>query len=130
MSSIFNIMAILPWMADLGDQIRDARELKGWTQEKLAAKVRLTRFSIIGYENGKGNPEFRIVAEIAAALGKSFTVLGCTIGPEDVLRLPSPAEQLCLEFDHDHTFLAKLTIRPSKKSVLITAEAQLNDKLA
>jgi transcriptional regulator with XRE-family HTH domain len=117
-------------MAELGGQIREARERKGWTQRELAEKIGVSRYSIIGYENGTGNPEFRIVAEIAAALTKPFTVLGCTIGPEDVLRLPPSAEQLCLAFDRDHTFLATLTIRPSAKSVAVTAEAQLSDKLA
>ena len=123
-------MPTLPWMADLGDQMRQAREGKGWTQQELAEKVGLSRFSIIGYENGKANPEFRFVAEIAAVLEKEFNVLGCTIGPKDVIRRLPPAEQLCLEFDRDHTFLAKLTIRPSNKSVLITAEAKLSDRLA
>jgi putative transcriptional regulator len=118
------------WMTELGGQIREARERKGWSQQKLAEMVGVSRYSIIGYENGTGNPEFRIVAEMAAALTKAFTVLGCTIGPEDVVRLPPPAEQLCLVFDRDHTFLATLTIRPSTKSVVVTAEARLSDKLA
>jgi len=100
------------------------------TQEELAEKVGKSRASINAYENGKGNPEFRVVAEIAAAVGKEFNVLGCTIGPDDVVRRPPPVEQLCLDFDRDHTFLARLTIRPSAKSVLITAEAQRSDKLA
>ncbi len=130
MSNIFNIMPVLDWMADLGVQMRGAREKRNMSQQELAEKVHKSRGSINLYENGKGNPDFRVVAEIAAALGKEFNVLGCIIGPQDVLRLPPPAEQLCLEFDLDHSFLAKLTIRPSRKSVLITAEAQLSDKLA
>lgn len=118
------------WMADLGDQIRGARTGRNWSQDLLAEKVGMSRGSINAYENGKGNPEFRVIAEIAAALEKEFTVLGCTIGPRDVLRRPDPAEQLCLEFDHNHVFLARLTIRPSRKSIKITAEAETVDKLA
>ena len=117
-------------MADLGDQIREARQGKAWSQDVLADKVGVSRASINAYENGKGNPEFRVVAEIAAALGRGFNVLGCAIGPEDALRLPPPAEQLCLEFNHDHIFLARLTIRPSNGSVTISAEAEIADKLA
>lgn len=117
-------------MTDLGDQMREARKGKGWTQQELADKVGKNRASIIAYESGDGNPEFQVVAKIAAALEKEFNVLGCTIGPKDVIRRLPPAEQLCLEFDRDHTFLANLTIRPSSKSVLITAEAKLSDKLA
>jgi transcriptional regulator with XRE-family HTH domain len=130
MSTIFDIMPVLDWMADLGVQMRDAREKRNMSQDELAEKVHKSRQSINLYENGKGNPDFRVVAEIAAALGKEFNVLGCTIGPDDVIRHLPPAEQLCFEFDRDHTFLAKLTIRPSAKSVLITAEAKLSDKLA
>ena len=117
-------------MEELGPQIRAAREHSNMSQDELAVKVKTSRGSINAYENGRGNPEFRVVAEIAAALDKEFNVLGCTIGPKDVIRRLPPAEQLCLEFNHNHTFLAKLTIRPSKKSVFVTAEAQLSDKLA
>ena len=130
MSNIFDIMPVLDWMADLGVQMRDAREKRSMSQDELAEKVHKSRQSINLYENGKGNPDFRVVAEIAAALGKEFNVLGCTIGPEDVIRRLPPSEQLCLEFDHDHTFLATLTIRPSSKSVSITTVAELSDKLA
>ena len=124
-------MTTLPWMADLGDQIREARKGKRWTQQELADKAGLkNRASIIAYESGDGNPEFQVVAKIAAALEKEFNVLGCAIGPQDVIRRLPPAEQLCLQLDLDHTFLAKVTIRPSRKSVLITTEAELSDKLA
>ena len=118
------------WMAELGDQMREAREKKGLSQDELAEKVGKHRTSINTYENGKGNPEFQVVAEIAAALGTEFNVLGCTISPKDVIRRLPLAEQLCLEFDRDHTYLAKLTIRASSKSVSITTVAQLSDKLA
>jgi transcriptional regulator with XRE-family HTH domain len=130
MSNILNTMPVSTWMIELGEQIKIAREKKLWSQDQLAEKVGKSRGSINAYENGKGNPEFRVVAEIAAALKKELTVLGCTIGPEDVLRRPDPAEQLCLEFDKDHVFLAQLTIRPSSKSVRIIAEAKMSDKLA
>lgn len=123
-------MPVLDWMADLGVQMRDAREKRNMSQDELGEKVHKSRQSINLYENGKGNPDFRVVAEIAAALGKEFYVLGCTIGPKDVIRRLPPAEQLCLEFDHDHIFLAELTIRASSKSVSIKTVAQLSDKLA
>jgi len=130
MSNIFDMLPTRAWMTDLGDQIRDARQGKDWSQDDLAEKVNKSRASINAYENGKGNPEFQVVAEIAAVLEKEFNVLGCTIGPKDVIRRLPLAEQLCFEFGRDHTFMATLTIRPSQKSVTITAEAKLSDKLA
>lgn len=117
-------------MADLGSQIKDARKKVGMSQEELASKVGLDRSSIIAYEKGEGNPGFQVVAQIAAALREPFKVLGCRIGPEDVPQLPPAAEQLSLAFDQDHVFLARLSIRPSQKSLSVTAVAQLGDKLA
>ena len=117
-------------MADLGPQIREARKKMSMNQEELAQRIGLDRSMIIKYEKGEGNPEFQVVAQIAAALRQTFNVLGCTIGPEDVIKRPAPVEQLCFAFDEDHTFLARLTIRPSQKSIRITALADPNDKLA
>lgn len=100
------------------------------SQADLAAKADTTRQSIIMWEKGEGNPEFQTVARIAAVLHETFNVLGCKIGPEDVLELPPPTEQLCFAFDRDHTFVARVTIRPSQKSVRITTIAQLDQNLA
>jgi transcriptional regulator with XRE-family HTH domain len=117
-------------MESLGEQIREVRIRRDMSQEDLAIRVGASRASINMYENGKGNPEFRVIAALAAALKTTFNVLGCAIGPDDVERPALVTEQLSLDFDRDHTFLARLVIRPSGKSVLITAEARLSDKLA
>jgi transcriptional regulator with XRE-family HTH domain len=100
------------------------------SQQDLASKSGTTRHSIINWEKGEGDPGFQMVARMAAVLRVTFSVLGCKIGPEDVLKLPTPAEQLCFAFDQDHTFMAQVTIRPSQKSVRITTVAQLDQNLA
>jgi transcriptional regulator with XRE-family HTH domain len=113
------------WKAELGKQIKAARERRGFSQEKLAEFVKGDRQSIYLYEKGKGNPQFRVIAEIAAVLRADFGVLGCRIAAEELLepRKPRAEEQLELKFDHDHSFLAKVTIKPTKKSITITAHS-------
>jgi transcriptional regulator with XRE-family HTH domain len=120
------------WKAKLGEQIKAARELRGISQEKLANRVRSVRGSITSYENGKGNPQFMVIARIAAELKADFDVLGCRIAAAEVLEpaKPKTEEQLELKFDEDHSFLANVTIRPAKKSITITAHSDYGVKSA
>jgi transcriptional regulator with XRE-family HTH domain len=120
------------WKAKLGEQIRAAREFRGVSQEKLAERVCIDRGSIYLYEKGKGNPQFKVIVEIAAALKADFNVLGCRIAAEELLepRKPTAEEQLDLKFDEDHSFLAKVTIRPTKKSLTITTHSDYGIKSA
>lgn len=125
-------MARKTWKALLGAQIKEAREGRNMTQEKLAALVYTTRVSIISYEKGYGNPEFKVVARIAAELNADFTILGCRLAAQELYPTvqPKPIEQLELAFDRDHSFLADVTIRPSKKSITITAHSDYGIKTA
>jgi len=101
------------------------------SQESLARSVHLDRGSIYLYEKGKGNPQFKVVAEIAARLKADFAVLGCRIAASELMEPPKAvAEQLELEFDRDHTFLASVTIKPTKKSLTITAHSDYGVKSA
>ena len=118
------------WKIQLGEQIRTARELRGLTQEALANRVRSGRASINSYETGKGNPRFNIIVEIAAELKGDFGVLGCRIAATEVLEPQKVEEQLELKFDRDHSFLADVTIRPTKKSITITAHSDYGIKTA
>ena len=122
-------MAKKHWKTELGQQIRAARERRGFSQEKLADRVRKRRGSITLYENGKGNPQFKVIAEIAVELKADFNVLGCRIVASDLLE-PANEEQLELKFDQDHSFLANVKIRPSKKSITITTHSDYGIKTA
>ncbi|WP_370623562.1 helix-turn-helix domain-containing protein [cf. Phormidesmis sp. LEGE 11477] len=51
-----------------GRNVRKSRELKGWSQEKLAERSGLHRTYISGIERGVRNPTIEIVREIALAL--------------------------------------------------------------
>jgi putative transcriptional regulator len=125
-------MAKRTWKTELGKQIKAARDRRGISQEKLAERIGITRESINLYEKGKGNPGFKVVAEIAVALRADFNVLGCRIVAAELLepRRPETEEQLELKFDHDHSFLANITVRPTKKSITITAHSDYGVKTA
>ena len=81
------------------------------------------------YENGKGNPQFSVIAKIAAELKADFTVLGCRIAAKELLE-PKAQDQLELKYDQDHSVLAEVTIRPTKKSLTITTHSDYGIKSA
>jgi transcriptional regulator with XRE-family HTH domain len=118
-------MAKKAWKTELGKQIKAARDRRQMTQEKLARRLKTKRGRIYLYEKGKGNPGLKIVAEIATLLKADFEVLGCRIVPAESLepKQPKPEDQLELPFDRDHSFLANVTIRPTRKSITITAHS-------
>jgi DNA-binding XRE family transcriptional regulator len=125
-------MARKTWKVELGRQIKAARERFPMTQEELAKRLKMKRGSIYLYEKGKGNPQFRVVAEIAALLKADFNVLGCRIAAVEFVKATESKseEQLELAFDRNHSFLANVTIRPTKKSITITAHTDLGIKSA
>jgi transcriptional regulator with XRE-family HTH domain len=118
------------WQVELGAQIRRERTQSRLSQAELGKLVDKSRGSINSYENGTGNPEFRVVARIACVLNASFDVLGCRIAAEARLSVPDQpsADQLILDFDRDHSFLATVKIRPSKQSITITTHADYGIK--
>lgn len=120
------------WQKTLGEQIKAARSVRNLSQEELAQRVDSNRGSIHQYEAGTGNPEFRVIARIASELEAQFTVLGCRV---DGRKAEASAEdqrekQLELVFDQDHSFLANVTIRPTRKSITITAHSDYGIKSA
>ena len=101
------------------------------TQAALAKSLKIERGSLYLYETGKGNPQFRIVAQIAALLKADFDVLGCRIVARELSKATEkPPEQLELALDQDHSFLANVTIRPTKKSITITTHSDYGIKSA
>ena len=59
----------------LAQQIRSARELRGWTQEQLAVRADVSRSTIQNLENGRRSPQRGSLGRIAAALGISVEAL-------------------------------------------------------
>lgn len=57
-----------PRLVELGDRIRKARKAKGWTQEKLAYTIGKDQPSINRVEQGKINPSYLYLLELATGL--------------------------------------------------------------
>jgi transcriptional regulator with XRE-family HTH domain len=55
-------------MRDIGKNIRDLRVEKGFTQEKLAEMLFVTRQTVSNYENGRTRPDVEAIRKIAAVL--------------------------------------------------------------
>lgn len=58
-----------------GLSIKEAREAKGWTQEVLARRVRVTRLTISYWENGRRTPRPKRWARIARALERAVVLV-------------------------------------------------------
>ena len=56
-------------MSEFGERLRQAREAKGWNQEKLGKEIGLTQASISQLEKGRRAPTPALVTKLAKALG-------------------------------------------------------------
>lgn len=56
-------------------EIRNCRKKQGLSQEQLAKKSGLSRYSIINFESGKRDPRVRDLRKIAIALNVPITEL-------------------------------------------------------
>lgn len=57
---------------DIGNRIKEIRNEKGISQEKLALKAELDRTYVAGVENGKRNPSIKSLEKIINALDTNF----------------------------------------------------------
>jgi transcriptional regulator with XRE-family HTH domain len=54
----------------IGERIREARRVKGWTEATLARELRMTRTTISRWERGKSEPRRRSLLALARALDR------------------------------------------------------------
>lgn len=59
-------------MASIGEQIRQARKLKGLTQEALASQLNLTRQAVSHWESGRTMPDAETLLKLSGLLGRRF----------------------------------------------------------
>lgn len=64
----------------LAEQIRSARERRGWTQEQLAVHADVSRSTIQNLENGRRSPHRGSLNRIADALGVTVDALKAHTG--------------------------------------------------
>ncbi len=107
----------------IGEQIRRAREMRGWTQQQLSALVRVSRPMISRYESGHDEPSIEILARIAVSLGTTISIDGYRlVFSSDGDIEPDRVEQLCFDYDKETVFEAAIVkIRPTRGKLSITA---------
>lgn len=82
-------------MPTIGDRIRHLRELRGWTQERLALEARISKGFLSDVEGNKRNISSEYVLRVANALAASLDfLLRGEEGPRETERAPVsiPAE--------------------------------------
>lgn len=62
-------------MATVGDRIRECREARGWTQERLAQSAGISKGFLSDLENDKRNVSSEYILKIANSLGVSLDYL-------------------------------------------------------
>ena len=112
----------MEWKKELGNKIREARELAKMSQEELSEKIsakfdyKYTRAQISHVENGISGPAVNIVSAMAEILRTEFEVGGCRIGirsEQAVGRLTVMPQQLSFPFGIEYIFSeASLKLTP------------------
>lgn len=60
---------------DLGAKVRELRTDKGWSQDRLAREIEMTKQTVYDIESGRSNPTLSTIKRLAAAFGVSISVL-------------------------------------------------------
>jgi len=71
------------------DRLHDLRKDQGISQEKLASLVGVNRVTVLNYENGKREPDYEMLAKLAAIFGVTADYL---LGLSNLRLLPAVAE--------------------------------------
>ena len=59
----------------IGNNIRSARDSKGWTQAELAEAIKIEPVTLSRYETGARGPSITVLAQMAKVLGLSLSAL-------------------------------------------------------
>src|ERR1700686_4176444 len=69
-------------MATVGERIKEVREVKGWTQEKLAAEADISKSFLSEVEKHGKNISLDLLLKVATALGASVGYLASGEGSQ------------------------------------------------
>lgn len=108
-------------MATPGDRIREQREERRWTQEKLAQLAGMSKGFLSDLENNKANVSAEYLLRIANALGVSLDyLLRGDVGQQEAERAPVqiPRELSELAQELNLTYAETLTLLDAHNSVV------------
>src|ERR1700688_4978646 len=75
-------------MATVGERIREVREAKGWTQDKLADEAKISKGFLSEVENKGRNMSLDLLLRVATALDASVEFLATGVGDQTSARKP------------------------------------------
>lgn len=84
---------------NIGERIRQTRQLRGYSQQELASKIGISMNSLYHYEKNRKTPSAEVVAKLAEALGVSADyLLGLTDDPAPKEKLFDISQYLSKDF--------------------------------
>jgi len=99
----------------LGDAIRQARVDRGWSQQDLAEKAKVSRKHISSLERGAVKVSVEIVAKIALALHLReipvASAFALVVRPLDLKKLKRAIESAAIQIEKARGMLANITAR-------------------
>lgn len=117
---------------NVGSKIKELRQNKGWTQEKLAIESGISRVSIGNYERGDRVPPTDVSIKIAKAFDVSLNEIFGWTNEEVLAREVKLLEQIQLNFGKDVPKLLEnyllLNEKGKKKALEYLIDLSDNDK--
>lgn len=98
-----------------GARLRALRKERGYTQEQLAERTKLSTRHIAGIEKGEANPSFEVLYTIISALGTSFDAIF------------NPAEEQVEREIQEIAGLYQACQEQERRLILVTVRAMTNE---
>jgi transcriptional regulator with XRE-family HTH domain len=122
-------------MSTVGDRIREVREARGWTQEKLAGAAKISKSFLSEVENKGKNISLDLLLRVATALDTSIEYLATGGGDEAKSRksiiipaeLSQAAEQLHLSFQQTTDLLEAYNSVVARRSSRLRSNPSVKD---
>jgi transcriptional regulator with XRE-family HTH domain len=105
------------FMKKLGVTLDDFIALKGWTQERAARELGVTRAGLFNFLKGKDAPRSDFLVRAFQKLGMVFEYQGWVLSAEQKVGKSAPLEQLSLFEDIQNKNLLVSVLKKSPKSL-------------
>ena len=112
-------------MPSAGDRVREVRDKRGWTQEKLAEKTGLSKGFLSDVENGNSDISSENLLKVADALGANLDYLlrGETLGSPSREPVVIPPELSRFAEEERLTYMQTLELLEAHNSIIARRSA-------